>query len=853
MLSTVFGFYTASASESGISLKLTEKTLYLNGCKGRTAEGTAAKYYSYLKVRKIVKGFDTETYDIVLKSKNSAVASVSSKKDRIYAKGIGRTEVVVKVKSKADKSLVFKGTVAVNVEQNADEASFKVEGISDTATFYEGDSVTVSMPGEYTDIRTLICEDEGITVLPEKDGKRFTVYFDEAGDYILTAAAYQSRQYNGFTAQKEFNVTVKNRKAEVIQTAADKLLFRGGPVDEDTSSEDISIFEEQNGVMVFYSYASKVEVKDDEASITLFRSLGSEKKYELRFENLSYAFSSTGCGIENVKSFKINEEQINAGEEKELTFSFYNEKGMDITAAVGAKLNDGITLEIKDPEQNFKAYLLGRKIFITEASVKVEVSASLNILMEDGSSRQLNSVSVITGIPERGEIFTGNNVYTLKPSDGKYMVWGDKCIMQVPLGDEVEFDALFEMGDGKVKNLKDAGITGLFTGDMRVAMIGEPLTSGGYRLILNNEGKTSVVALKGEEVAGTFEIEVLPERKPSALKVELTKKCLNTDMFVDDYLFIKADMYDQYDKLVEGAVFDITQDELNKNQLGEIGFNKISEGRYIVYGYECPADTAPKTVTGKVVSGDFSENFSFLIKDVPYDTGKDGYTYSLQAEGAPVLDTAVRIKSEAPKSTFVNVMISSDGYYVGEGIGYFFDKLPSVLDTSEYYGVKAGTCIYGISVEYTDENGKKVFLGSDEACVIPTYSDIEFVPYTFGEKLPSGTYTVTSYRVITGDTVSKIAKTDTMTLKVIDSDPEIEVVQTAQSYFGSGIDWNRDITEYFSFKYEGEDISKFIIKVDCVEAATGSVFVRSVDFRLIDPYFGPFIKTALIERLITKQ
>jgi len=88
---------------------------------------------------------------------------------------------------------------------------------------------------------------------------------------------------------------------------------------------------------------------------------------------------------------------------------------------------------------------------------------------------------------------------------------------------------------------------------------------------------------------------------------------------------------------------------------------------------------------------------------------------------------------------------------------------------------------------------------------------------------------------------------------VVDSDPEIEVTQIKQSSTARETDWKSAVTKYFDFRYGGEDISKYVTKVDCVEAANGNVFIRSVDFMIPDPYFGVFTKTALVERLVTKQ
>ena len=172
---------------------------------------------------------------------------------------------------------------------------------------------------------------------------------------------------------------------------------------------------------------------------------------------------------------------------------------------------------------------------------------------------------------------------------------------------------------------------------------------------------------------------------------------------------------------------------------------------------------------------------------------------------------------------------------------------------ADHYGLEPGDCIYGMTVEHIAENGEKRLVGEDEECIVPTYSDLEFIPYVYGTKLEPGSYEITVYRIIAGNEHLGIGKCDTMTLRVIDSDPEIEVIQKAQTYTEEKQPWDKAVTKYFSFYLNGEDISEYITKVDCVEAPSGSVYVRSVDFLIPDPYFGKFSKTAFVERLITKQ
>ena len=254
-----------------------------------------------------------------------------------------------------------------------------------------------------------------------------------------------------------------------------------------------------------------------------------------------------------------------------------------------------------------------------------------------------------------------------------------------------------------------------------------------------------------------------------------------------------------------------------------------------------------------VKSGSFSKEIKFFIRDITYSPKEEGYSYSLKTDGSRIIDTAVSLGRQAPKSTFVTVEISKDGYYVGEGTGFWFDKLPSVLDGAAYYGVNEGDSLYGITIEHISENTEKKIVG-ETGCIIPSYMEIEFIPYSFREKLETGTYDITVYHITTGEGYSQIKECDSISLRVVDTDPEVEIVQLSQVYSGKTEEsWEDEIGKYFSFKFDGEDISEYITKVDCVEGSTGNVFVRSVEFLIPNPYFGAFTKTVNVERLITKQ
>ena len=841
----------ADTSAGQFSLKSASKVLYLGGCSGKTASGKSAKYYSRVKIRNLVNGFDKKNYYIDLKSSNDSVVYVDEAKDVVYAAGIGKASVTVTVRKRSGKKKVFKGKLSISVMQNADPDTFMVEGITDGQTVYAGDVLKVSLPGNYTDIRVIECDEPGVDIYPLGDGKSFELTFDEKGEYLITAAAYQSKKYSCYTAFKDFYITVKGRKAEITQYSADSVILKGDIVDEDIEPSRITLYEENAGIMTFYSYASSATLKnDDEALITFFDSFNSKKKYRLEYDGVSFDLTSGSCGVNDVDSFKIAESTVRAGENAPLTFIYYNADGMDITAAVKDKLDSEVKLELGAAD-TLKAYLNGRNINISDSNVKVSITAELKIEEKDGTEgRTLKTSSVIKSLPPLGTTFTGNMICSLKKSGDKYLQVGEKSISAVPLGDSVVFEALFEMDDGKFKSIYDAGITSLLIGDESIAFVTGRSPEGGFALSLNKVGKTGIIIYKGKDVIGTFDIEVLPKRKPDKITLDISSDRLNTDPLIDDYVLIKADLLDQYGDVIENATFNA--EGTIPGSSGKIVFSQMASGRFILNGYECPADTSPGVIKGTVTASGISAGFSINICDIPYDPSDGSYEYKLITDGSLILDNYVGLGKNAPKGTYVTVKMYHEGYYMGEGLGYLFNEQPSIRYTPEYYGLQPGECYYGITIEHTSEKGAKTFIGEDDPCVTPSYMDIEFRPYTFGARLQTGTYDITVYRMQAGeDRMTDISACDRVTIRVVDTAPEIEVIQKLQSYKGES--WGENVTKYFTFTYEGENIGKYITKVDCAESASGSVYIRSVDFLIPNPYFGDYIKTAPVDRLITKQ
>ena len=152
---------------------------------------------------------------------------------------------------------------------------------------------------------------------------------------------------------------------------------------------------------------------DDEVLITFFDAFHSRKKYRLEYDGASFDFTSAALDVTDTASFKIGESTVRADESTSLSFIYYNADGMDITAAVGDKLDREVKLELSAAD-SLKAYLNGAFLRIVDSNTKVNVSAELKVPGKNGSEgKTIKTSSVIKALPPLGTTFTGNMICSL--------------------------------------------------------------------------------------------------------------------------------------------------------------------------------------------------------------------------------------------------------------------------------------------------------------------------------------------------------------------------------------------------------------------------------------------------------
>ena len=164
----VIGSIPVSAASTP-SLKKTSKILYLGGCKGKKANGTAAKFYESVKASKLLSGFKSSTMDIKLESSNEKVAKVSNSNGTITAVGRGTAKVMITVRNKSTEKTIFAKEVKITVKKNAD-ADFSITGIKDGGEYEVGKSLTVVLTRKADDdYRKLTVDKSGVSLTKKND------------------------------------------------------------------------------------------------------------------------------------------------------------------------------------------------------------------------------------------------------------------------------------------------------------------------------------------------------------------------------------------------------------------------------------------------------------------------------------------------------------------------------------------------------------------------------------------------------------------------------------------------------------------------------------------------------------
>ncbi len=334
-LTLVIGIVPVQAAGS-LSLTKKSKVLFIDGCSGKKADGTAAKFYSYMNVQKIVKNFDSKTMDIKLSSDDKSVCTVNNTKDRIYAKGLGVATVTVTVKDKKTGSNLLVKKIEITVKKNATNSSIEMKGLEAGAKFKVGDTVVIQTPvnGD-TDKRRIVSEPANSIAVTKKTSTKFEVEFIEEGDITVKVESYQSDSYTGTTASKAVTVKVTDEtevkptatptatpeptKAPVAGTAvqsalnAIKITFESEI--KDAKASDFNVYYMIGSTKIPGPSVKEVKADGKSLIVTTYSDLTGSTEYFIDYAGKSYDFKTIEVKAENVTAVDVATEVAKVGKD----------------------------------------------------------------------------------------------------------------------------------------------------------------------------------------------------------------------------------------------------------------------------------------------------------------------------------------------------------------------------------------------------------------------------------------------------------------------------------------------------------------------------------------------------------
>jgi hypothetical protein len=883
----VIGVVPASAASSDLSLTKTKKTIFVDGCRGTTAAGKEAKYYSYAGIKKLVKNFDSKTMDIKLDSSDPSVVSTDDKKDRVNAVAPGKAAVTVNVFKKKSSELLFSKSIVVTVKKNATAKTLLVSGIKDGDKFKVKDSVTVSLTrksGSDTDLRRLIASGDGVTI-SEAGTRKFKVTFTKAGTYTLTAEAYMSEKYDGATAFKSFAVTVaddtkeeekkddkkeeekKAGKLEAVQIAADAFKLTGSSITSAYTKDSVKMYYLIANTRVdFHGEVKSVSVTDNTATVTMFSNLEQDQTYYVVFGEEEASFKTIKVDandpVKSIKSIVLKTHTATINESVDIEFIYYDATGVDITNIKDLKslADSRVELTVTAGDTNGYVDTASRTINIYEKGKAVTIKYSLTTDYEPVNYTPItvSGTGNIVGV-EKVLPVVSSSIWTLSnDGDANYLKKTDKTNSTICVGDSgYVLEVLYLYSDGTVKTPKELGAVATSVNES-VLMIGGTGASGGDLLIPNQTGETYIKYKVGDQELPGIRITVQAERKASSIVATVDKQKLNINAGVNDSIEIDAIVKDQYGVEMKNEPLFITQKDASMKDV-TVSFGSFLNGKLIVMGTDCTIiGTNPVyNVVADVSNGNgLTRTVSFTVRDIPFDSSKlTTYNATLEVEGDLNIDTGLVNGKQNDKETYAYVSFSSDGFCLSENVGYIRDKAPTTALKASDFSKTAGAQIVYMTIQFQPEGGSETYITSGVNIEAEDNGFfITFDPVSAGKKLAKGRYTLKAYLITLGETSSVINKqiTPVRVITVKDNALVGSYVQKKETLNISGPVNNSNIAEFFDFYLEGEKLDPSqITSVDFSGGADGkTAFITSVTFTLTNDPYGPFQQTIKVGKLI---
>ena len=852
----VIGAIPVQAADK-ISFKKSSKVLYLGGCIGKKANGKKAKYYSFLKVKNNLKGFDSKTMDVKLEADDASVVSVSNKTAKITAKKRGTTEVTVTVRNKKTEQTLFAKNLEITVKKNSDK-NFEVSGIADGKEYKVGDKITVKMPRTNDDdYRRLTCSSSDVKL--DKTGSygaEYTVTFKKAGTYTIKAETYQTSTYKGTIYSKSFTVTVKGEdkpeptvtptpvasKLSAKQTALNTVEITGFSNPAEIKVADLKVYYEIAGVEIDATMIKEVKADGDKLIVTMYADFTGDITYKIAKKGDTAepaSFKAITVTEKDIASIGIITNKVLVDTLTELDIKYYTKDKIDITETVKDKVFPTITLVTN----TYDAYASGSSVCLLKANIAAEFEISVYIGQNDiGNPIYVKDKFAVVSYEPQPQGY----IYTIKEENGKYLKETDTLSNSFAINSTTTvIEVLFKYVDaaGKVTyhTLAEEGITKIKPADETILFMGTQSPTGGWYLKPNKTGTTSLLFYRGDNLVQgvTAAVTVLGEAKASSVSATLSKQTLNVNPLLGDKLEIKVTVKDQYGKEIKDQPITIEQTDATKNSTGVATFGSFVDGVLVVNGSNIVLNSGRTqgSIAAVIKSGSGQCTIQFNVANI--ETANTAVLASNPEQSTMTLKTGIKAGDVKPETFTLSIQSKNGAYTVKNENMRFYDKQVSAQIKNTDLGVAAGETVYLYTIRYTGKDGQNKFLTALPALATDGVTEVIFKAYDYQTKLAEGTYIIQAYKVVAGTANSKIDSIGQRTLNVVNDQPAIAYKQV--KFESSHLDPVDVVKECFEFYVDGKKLETLDVPAAEMNTSTdGTKFVKSVTLRIHNDIYGDY-------------
>lgn len=845
-LTLVIGTIPASAADTnGLKLKKKTKIIYLGGSQGIDAEGTQCKTPSRYKVSKLVKGFDSKKMDITLKSADKSIVKTSSKKDKIYAKGLGSTTVEIFVNNLDGQQLAdFK--LKVRVKKSATEiGDFAVTDAEGNAVDLTANKAGLNQPyfvtfvhENDTDYRDLAAADESVTVEKVEalveGGQTFKVTFTKSGKFELTASVFQSEIWPGKRLETPVPVVAGYDVAAVEQSALDAIRVTFKTPVTGIEKTAFKAYYEINGVKVYPSDVDKIIPDDNDKNVITVKFLAPFQKGETYFVQYDNAeepvgsFTAVNPKKDSVKSIVITTNKVTAGDLTEIKYQLLDENGIDITSGIASLGTFKFEMTEGDQINNYVTSITPYKVYMAKAGDVITIKGTYTYV--DDANNSVNITGETKVYAEAPEAWKRGAAEGLVTGDGLLIKVADNT-----LDDEVKKGAAWTMDQPQVNfqifvpyskstgtKYEGFGMTGVANefasyeikvADETVALY-MGMSSDGKKAILkaNKPGTTSIIIYgkktdNSTEVLGAVNLTVKEARKVGTYTVaaENNKRDLNFNYKADKVTF-KFDVKDQ-----DGA--DYYKPETvtvtcasEKVKIADTSFTYqrgSSETFEVNPDMLTVVDNNTLTIKFKIANIEQVVNVT-----VASDGDADRYVLTV---GPTSVDTAIAVGTDKNPAIAIALQgVTKNGFAASGTAIKFINYALKAQKSSEYTGETG--YVYNIT-----KDGKIVDMKAGSV-VIENFDQVNNKIAAFSidtsasdaaVKLGKGLYIVTAYKVDDSAEMLKIEQLGaSQTFTVVDNQKTAEVKKNSYAESLAAIT-DAEVAKAFDVTFDGKKIADY--------------------------------------------